>query len=265
MCAVKAPGFGDRRKAMLEDMAVLTGGTFISEDLGLKLESVTIEQLGQVHKVIVTKDTTTLSEGAGKKKAIKSRIDQIRGQIEQSTSDYDKEKLQERLAKLQGGVAIIKVGASTETELKEKKYRVEDALNATRAAVEEGIVPGGGVCLIRCIDALEELRVRGTDEKMGVNIVRRALEAPLRQIAGNAGEEGAVIVDEVWNASSQARGWDAKEREFVDMFRAGIIDPAKVVRSGIQNAASIAGMILTTETLITELKDKGEAADGAQL
>ncbi|MDJ0975810.1 MAG: chaperonin GroEL [Planctomycetota bacterium] len=264
VCAVKAPGFGDRRKAMLEDMAVLTGGTFISDDLGLKLESVTAEHFGRVKKIIVTKDATTLSEGAGTKKAIKTRIEQIRQQIENTTSDYDKEKLQERLAKLQGGVAVVKVGASTEAELKEKKYRVEDALNATRAAVEEGIVPGGGVALLRCIESLDGLRVRGTDEKMGVAIVRRALEAPLRQIAKNAGEEGAVIVDEV-KSGALSRGWDGKKGAFTDMFKAGIIDPAKVVRSGLQNAASIAGMILTTETMITDLKDEDSAADGAEL
>ena len=265
VCAVKAPGFGDRRKAMLEDIAVLTGGTFLSEDLGLKLETVTLDQLGRVTKAIVTKDATTLSEGGGKKKDITARIEQIRGQIEQSTSDYDREKLQERLAKLQGGVAVVKVGAPTEAELKEKKYRVEDALNATRAAVEEGIVPGGGATLIRCREALDGLRVRGEDEKAGVGIVRRALEAPLRQIASNAGEEGAVIVDDILASSSVSRGWDAKGHAYVDMYKAGIIDPAKVVRSGLQNAASIASMILTTETLITDLKDEDEAADGAEL
>jgi chaperonin GroEL len=264
VCAVKAPGFGDRRKAMLEDLAALTGGTFISEDLGLELENVTLSQLGSVKKVTVTKDATTVSEGGGKKKDVQARIAQIRAQIEKSTSDYDTEKLQERLAKLQGGVAVVKVGAPTELELKEKKYRVEDALNATRAAVEEGIVPGGGVALIRCIEALEKLRVVGDDERMGVAIVRRALEAPLRQIAANAGEEGSVIVDEV-RTGAAARGWDAKERRFGNMVEAGIIDPAKVVRAGLQNAASIAGMILTTETLITDLKDEKESADGAEL
>ncbi len=264
VCAVKAPGFGDRRKAMLEDMAILTGGTFISEDLGLKLENVTLNDLGTVKKAIVSKDTTTISEGGGKKKDIQARIGQIRAQIEKSTSDYDKEKLQERLAKLAGGVAVVQVGAPTELELKEKKYRVEDALNATRAAVEEGIVPGGGVALIRCIEALDGLRVRGEDERMGVAIVRRALEAPLRQIAANAGEEGAVIVDEVRSGKSISRGWDAKDRKFLNMLEAGIIDPAKVVRAGLQNAASIAGMILTTETLITDIKDD-ESADGAEV
>ncbi|MFM8386555.1 MAG: chaperonin GroEL [Planctomycetia bacterium] len=264
VCAVKAPGFGDRRKAMLEDIATLTGGRFISEDLGLKLESVKLADLGTAKKVIVSKDFTTISEGAGKKKDIAARIDQIRAQVEKTTSDYDREKLQERLAKLQGGVAVVKVGASTEAELKEKKYRVEDALNATRAAVEEGIVPGGGVTLLRAAEALDGLKVSGTDEQMGVGIVRRALEAPLRQIAANAGEDGSVVVDEVRSAGG-AKGWDAKERRFVNMFDAGIVDPAKVVRSGLQNAASIAGLMLTTETLITELKDKKKAAADAQV
>jgi len=263
VCAVKAPGFGERRKAMLEDLAILTGGTFISEDLGLKLENVTAGDLGTAKKVLVTKDGTTIQEGGGKKKDLQSRIGQIRTQIEKTTSSYDTEKLKERLAKLQGGVAVVQVGAATELELKEKKYRVEDALNATRAAVEEGIVPGGGVALVRCIDTIEKLRVRGDDERMGVAIVRRALEAPLRQIAANAGEEGSVIVDEVRSAKTLGRGWDAKERTFVNMFDAGIIDPAKVVRAGLQNAASIAGMILTTETLITDLKDEKKPADGA--
>ncbi len=268
VCAVKAPGFGERRKAMLEDMAVLTGGRFISEDLGVKLESVTLDDLGTVKKVIVDKDTTTLSQGGGKKKDLQQRIDQIRAQIEKSTSDYDKEKLQERLAKLQGGVAVVKVGAPTETELKEKKYRVDDALNATRAAVEEGIVPGGGVALVRCIATLDELRVRGADERMGVKIIRHALEAPMRQIAENAGEEGSVVVDEVLNGTGSKSldwGWDAKGSEFVNMVQAGIIDPAKVVRSALQNASSIAGMMLTTETLITDLKAKDEAAVGAEI
>jgi chaperonin GroEL len=264
VCAVKAPGFGDRRKAMLEDIAVLTGGRFISEDLGTKLENVKLEELGQAKKILVSKDFTTISEGAGKKKEIQARIETIRAQIEKSTSDYDKEKLQERLAKLQGGVAVVKVGASTETELKEKKYRVEDALNATRAAVEEGIVPGGGVALLRCTDVLAKLTVSGSDEQMGVALVKRALEAPLRQIAANAGEDGSVIVDEV-RAAGGSKGWDAKERKLVDMFAAGIVDPAKVVRSGLQNAASIAGLMLTTETLITDLKDKKKVAASAEV
>jgi chaperonin GroEL len=268
VCAVKAPGFGDRRKSMLEDMAILTGGRFISEDLGLKLENVSLNDLGRARKVIVNKDTTTLSEGSGKKRDLQQRMDQIRAQIEKSTSDYDREKLQERLAKLQGGVAVVKVGATTETELKEKKYRVDDALNATRAAVEEGVVPGGGVALVRCIAALDDLRVRGADARLGVKIVRRALEAPMRQIAKNAGEVGSVVVDEVL-AGGEGRtddwGWDAKEGEYVDMVKAGIIDPAKVVRSALQNAASIAGLMLTTETLITDLKKKEDAALGAEL
>jgi chaperonin GroEL len=269
VCAVKAPGFGDRRKAMLEDIAVVTGGKFLSEDLGLKLENVGVTDLGTAKKVIVTKDTTTISEGGGKKKDITARIDQIRSQIEKATSDYDKEKLQERLAKLQGGVAVVKVGAATETELKEKKYRVDDALNATRAAVEEGIVPGGGVCLIRCQVALDDVKgLSDDDERTGVQIVRRALEEPLRQIARNAGEEGAVILDEVRSGAGSKGdksewGWDAKEGKFVNLVEAGIIDPAKVVRSALQNAASIAGTMLTTETLITELKKK--PASGASL
>jgi chaperonin GroEL len=268
VCAVKAPGFGERRKAMLEDVAVLTGGRFISEDLGVKLESVTLDDLGTVKKIIVNKDTTTLSQGGGKKKDLQQRMEQIRAQIEKSTSDYDKEKLQERLAKLQGGVAVVKVGATTESELKEKKYRVDDALNATRAAVEEGIVPGGGVALVRCIAVLDELRVRGADEKMGVRIIRHALEAPMRQIAKNAGEEGSVVVDEVLRGAGSKSadwGWDAKENQYVNMVQAGIIDPAKVVRSALQNASSIAGMMLTTETLITDLKKKDEAAVGAEI
>jgi chaperonin GroEL len=266
VCAVKAPGFGDRRKAMLEDIAVLTGGKFFSEDLGLKLESVRLADLGTAKKVIVTKDATTISEGGGKKKDIQARIEQIRSQVEKATSDYDKEKLQERLAKLQGGVAVVKVGAATESELKERKYRVEDALNATRAAVEEGIVPGGGVCLLRCADALDHLKgFDDPDEKTGVGIVRRVLEEPLRSIARNAGEEGAVVVDEVRSSAKADWGWDAKTGAYVDMVEAGIVDPAKVVRSALQNAASIAGLILTTETLITELKDKKKAAAGAEL
>jgi chaperonin GroEL len=261
VCAVKAPGFGDRRKAMLEDIAVLTGGRFVSEDLGVKLENVTLEHLGRAKKVTVTKDTTTIVEGAGSKKDVEARLAQIRGQIEKSTSDYDKEKLQERLAKLQGGVAVVKVGATTETELKEKKYRVDDALHATRAALEEGIVPGGGVALIRAIPAVAALKLEG-DEGMGAAIVRRALEEPLRQIVKNAGLEGSVILDEV-KAASGDRGFDAKEGRMVSLYEAGIIDPTKVVRSAIQNASSIAGLMLTTETLVTDLKDDKKAAAGA--
>ncbi len=274
VCAVKAPGFGDRRKAMLEDMAVLTGGRFFSEDLGGKLESVKISDLGTAKKILVSKDTTTISEGGGSKKALQARIDQIRAQIEKATSDYDKEKLQERLAKLQGGIAVIKVGAPTETELKEKKYRVDDALNATRAAVEEGIVPGGGVALVRCTEAIDLIKgVADDDERTGIAIVRRAIEEPMRWIVRNAGEEGSVVVDEVRAAGKEGGGkegkadwgWDAREGKYRDMVEAGIIDPAKVVRSALQNAASIAATMLTTETLITELKDGKKAAAGALL
>src|SRR5262245_13891591 len=261
VCAVKAPGFGDRRKVMLEDMAAVSGRKFISQDLGLKLENLTLEHLGRAKKVTVTKDTTTIIEGAGSKKDVESRIQQIRAQIEKSTSDYDKEKLQERLARLQGGVAVVKVGATTETELKEKKYRVDDALHATRAAVEEGIVPGGGVALVRCIGAVEKLDVSG-DERAGADIVRRALEEPLRQIVRNAGFEGSIVVDDVKSGSGD-RGFDAKERKMTSMYEAGIVDPTKVVRSALQNAASIAGLMLTTETLTTDLKDEKKAAQGA--
>ena len=263
VCAVKAPGFGDRRKAMLEDMAVLTGGQFISEDLGLKLENLTLEHLGRAKKVTVTKDTTTIVEGAGTKKDIEARVATIRAQIEKSTSDYDKEKLQERLARLQGGVAVVKVGATTEAELKEKKFRVDDALHATRAAVEEGIVPGGGVALIRTIPAVTKLaKASSGDEKAGIEIILRALEEPLRQIVRNAGHEGAVIVDDVKSATGD-RGFDAKAGQMVSMYDAGIIDPTKVVRCALQNAASIAGLMLTTETLITDLKEEKKPAHGA--
>jgi chaperonin GroEL len=261
VCAVKAPGFGDRRKAMLEDVAILTGGTFVSEDLGVKLENVNLEHLGRAKKVTVTKDTTTIVEGAGTKANVDARVAQIRAQIEKSTSDYDKEKLQERLAKIQGGVAVIKVGATTETELKEKKYRVDDALHATRAAVEEGIVPGGGVALLRCVAAVAAVKADG-DEQAGVDIVRRSLEEPLRQIVRNAGVEGAVIVDDVRSGSGD-RGFDARKLEMTSMYEAGIIDPTKVVRTALQNAASIAGLMLTTETLITDLKDEKKVAAGA--
>jgi chaperonin GroEL len=246
---------------MLEDIAVLTGGKFISEDLGAKLENLQLEHLGRAKKVTVTKDFTTIVEGAGSKKDLEARLTQIRGQIEKSTSDYDKEKLQERLAKLQGGVAVIKVGATTETELKEKKFRVDDALHATRAAVEEGIVPGGGVALVRCIPAVAALKLSG-DEAAGAMIVRRALEEPLRQIVRNAGLEGSVIVDEVKVASGD-RGFDAKALHMTSMYDAGIIDPTKVVRCALQNAASIAGLMLTTETLITDLKEEKRPAQGA--
>jgi chaperonin GroEL len=258
-CAVKAPGFGDRRKAMLEDLATLTGGNAITEDLGVKLENLKLEDLGKAKKVIVDKDNTTIVEGGGKTGAIEGRIKQIRMQIEETTSDYDREKLQERLAKLAGGVAVIKVGAATETEMKERKARVEDALNATRAAVEEGIVPGGGVALLRASKALDSLKLSG-DEATGVSIVRRALEEPIRQIVQNAGLEGSVIVDKVKASKDVAYGFDAESNEYVDMMQAGIIDPTKVERVALQNAASIASLLLTTEAIITDLAEEGQPA-----
>ena len=261
--AVKAPGFGDRRKAMLEDIAILTGGKAISEDLGINLENVKIEDLGRAKKIIIDKDNTTIIEGAGKSTEIESRIKQLRTQIEESTSDYDGEKLQERLARLVGGVAVIKVGAATETELKEKKARVEDAMHATRAAVEEGIVPGGGVALLRCIPALERLKLKD-DEAVGVNIVKRALEEPARQIAVNAGHEGAVVVSRVRESKDANFGFNAATEEFEDLLKAGVIDPAKVTRLALQNAASIAALMLTTEALIAEFKgEERMAAVGA--
>src|SRR5881397_1164426 len=257
--AVKAPGFGDRRKAMLEDIAILTGGKCITEDLGIKLENVRLEDLGKAKKVVVDKDNTTLVEGAGKSSAIEGRIKQIRAQIDETTSDYDREKLQERLAKLDGGVAVIKVGAATETAMKEKKARVEDALNATRAAVEEGIVPGGGVALLRTAKSIDKLKLEG-DEKVGAMIVRRALEEPIRQIVENAGLEGSVIVEKVKAETVATRGFDADSVEYVDMLQAGIIDPAKVERVALQNAASIASLLLTTEALITDIPEDKPAA-----
>jgi chaperonin GroEL len=262
--AVKAPGFGDRRKAMLEDIATLTGGKAITEDLGIKIENVKVEDLGRAKKITIDKDNTTIVEGAGKASEIEGRVKQIRAQIDETTSDYDREKLQERLAKLVGGVAVIKVGAATETELKEKKARVEDAMHATRAAVEEGIVPGGGVALVRCISALEKLKLAG-DEAIGVNIVKRALEEPMRQIALNAGEEGAVIVGRVRESKDDNFGYNADSGEFVDLVKAGVIDPAKVTRLALQNAASIAGLMLTTEALVADIKEdekKGAAGGG---
>ncbi len=256
-CAVKAPGFGERRKAMLEDIAILTGGQVISEELGFKLENATLEQLGRARRIIVDKEHTTIVDGAGSKEAIEARVKQIRAQIEETTSDYDREKLQERLAKLVGGVAVIYVGAATETEMKEKKARVEDALNATKAAVEEGIVPGGGTAYIRCLPALDKVEVDG-DEKHGVAIIRRALEEPLRQIAFNAGHEGSIVVEKV-KAETGARGFNAATGEIVDMLEAGIIDPTKVSRTALQNAASISGLLLTTEAMVAE-KPKEEKA-----
>ena len=257
--AVKAPGFGDRRKEMLEDIAILTGGKAISEDLGVKLENVKIEELGHAKKVIIDKDNTTIIAGAGKATEIEGRIKQLRTQIDEANSDYDKEKLQERLAKLVGGVAIIKVGAATETELKEKKARVEDAMHATRAAVEEGIVPGGGVALLRCIPALDKLKLQD-DEATGVSIVKRALEEPTRQIAQNAGHEGAIVVGRVRDSKEENFGFDAETGEFGDMIKAGVIDPAKVTRLALQNAASIVSLMLTTEVLIADIKEDEEMA-----
>src|ERR1700678_2317513 len=259
--AVKAPGFGDRRKAMLEDIAVLTGGKAITEDLGIKLENVKVEDLGRAKKVTIDKDNTTIIEGGGKASEIEGRVRQIRAQVEDTTSDYDKEKLQERLAKLVGGVAVIKVGAATETELKEKKARVEDAMHATRAAVEEGIVPGGGVALVRCIPALEKLKLQ-EDDAIGVNIVKRALEEPLRQIAHNAGHEGAVILGKIRESKEENFGFNADTGEFGDMVKAGVIAPAKVTRLALQNAASIAGLMLTTEALVADIKEPKEASAG---
>ncbi|MDF7805812.1 chaperonin GroEL [Pontiellaceae bacterium B12219] len=254
VCAVKAPGFGDRRKAMMGDLAVLTGARFITEDLGIKLEKINLEDLGSAKRVTVSKDDTTLVEGAGKAADIKGRVDQIRRQIEETTSDYDREKLQERLAKLAGGVAVIHVGAATESEMKEKKDRVDDALHATRAAVEEGIVPGGGVALLRVQKALDKLEISG-DEAIGVEIVRKAVEAPLRQIVANAGGEGAIVIQDVKNGKGNY-GYDAASDQYVDMVSAGIIDPAKVTRYALQNAASIAGLLLTTECMIADLPEK---------
>jgi len=257
--AVKAPGFGDRRKAMLEDIAILTGGKAITEDLGIKLENIKLEDLGKAKKVVVDKDNTTLVEGGGKTAAIEGRIKQIRAQIDETTSDYDREKLQERLAKLAGGVAVIKVGAATETAMKEKKARVEDALNATRAAVEEGIVAGGGVALLRASSAIESLKLEG-DEKVGAMIVRRALEEPIRRIVENAGLESSVVVEKVKAEKGMTRGFDAESLEFVDMIQAGIIDPTKVERVALQNAASVASLLLTTEALVTDLPEEKAAA-----
>jgi len=255
VCAVKAPGFGDRRKAMLEDIAVLTGGRLISEDLGIKLENIKLEDLGRTKRATIDKENTTIVEGEGKQVDIKGRVAQIRRQIEETTSDYDREKLQERLAKLAGGVAVINVGAATETEMKEKKARVEDALHATRAAVEEGIVAGGGVAFLRAQKVLDNIKGLEGDEKVGVAIVRRAIEEPTRQLADNAGKEGALIVEEVKKRKGN-EGYDVSADEFTDLVKAGIVDPTKVARSALQNAASISGLLLTTEALVTELPEK---------
>jgi chaperonin GroEL len=259
VCAVKAPGFGDRRKAMLEDIAVLTGGKCITEDLGIKLENVKMEELGKAKRVTIDKENTTIVEGEGKQNDIQGRVGQIRRQIEETTSDYDREKLQERLAKLAGGVAVINVGAATETEMKEKKARVEDALHATRAAVEEGIVPGGGVAFLRAQKALDNVKDLEADEKVGIQIIRRAIEEPLRQLADNAGAEGALIVQEV-KARKGNEGYNVATGEYVDLVKAGIVDPTKVTRSALQNAASISGLLLTTEAVVTEVPEKEKAA-----
>jgi chaperonin GroEL len=261
VAAVKSPGFGDRRKAMLEDIAVLTGGKFITEDLGIKLETVELADLGRAKTVIIDKENTTIVEGSGKNSDIQGRVNQIRRQIEETTSDYDREKLQERLAKLAGGVAVINVGAATESEMKEKKMRVEDALHATRAAVEEGIVAGGGVALIRCISAIEAVKTSNEDEAIGVGIVKRAVESPLRSLAANAGEEGSVIVDKVKKAKGN-EGYNVATGQYEDLVKAGVVDPKKVTRSALQNAASIAGLLLTTECLITDLPEKDKPAPG---
>jgi len=261
VAAVKAPGFGDRRKAMLQDIAILTGGKAITEDLGIKLENVQISDLGQVKKLTIDKDNTTLVEGKGKHSEIEGRVKEIRSQIDKTTSDYDREKLQERLAKLVGGVAVIKVGAATETEMKEKKARVEDAMHATRAAVEEGIVPGGGVALARCVAALDKLKLEG-DEQIGVNIVKRALQEPMRQIVENAGEEGAVVLGKVLDNKDSNYGFNALTNEYEDLVKAGVLDPTKVVRTALTNAGSIASLMLTTEALVAEIPEKKEAPAG---
>ncbi len=253
-CAVKAPGFGDRRKSMLEDIAVLTGGNVISEDLGIKLENIKLNDLGQAKRIVIDKDNTTIVDGVGDKKDIEARVKQIRAQIEETTSDYDREKLQERLAKIIGGVAVINVGAATETEMKEKKARVEDALNATRAAVEEGIVPGGGVAYLRCLPALDKMKLEG-DKKIGVDLVKRALEEPIRQITNNAGQEGSVVTEKVKNEKGSF-GFDAAQDEYTDMIKAGIIDPTKVVRLALQNAASVASLMITTEAIVADKPEK---------
>ncbi len=255
VAAVKAPGFGDRRKAMLEDIAILTGGKMISEDMGYKLENVKLEDLGRAKKITIDKDNTTIIDGAGKRAELEGRVKQIRAQIEETTSDYDREKLQERLAKLVGGVAVIKVGAATETELKEKKHRIEDALSATRAAVEEGIVAGGGACLVNCISVLDKVEASNPDETVGISLVKKSLEAPLKQIVQNAGFEGCVVIEEIRKRKKNI-GYNVLSNEYEDMFKSGIVDPAKVTRSALENAASIAAMLLTTECLIADIPEK---------
>ena len=259
VAAVKAPGFGDRRKAMLEDIAVLSGGNVVSEDLGIKLENVTLNMLGRAKRVRIDKDDTTIIDGAGKKKDIEARVKQIKTQIEETTSDYDREKLQERLAKLAGGVAVIKVGGATEVEVKERKDRVEDALHATRAAVEEGIVPGGGVALLRAIKVLDGLKVENEDQKVGITIVKKALQAPARQIFQNAGEDGSVIVGKILENNKYSYGYNAQTLAYGDLVAEGVIDPAKVVRCALQDAASVAGLLVTTEVMVAELPKKEHA------
>ena len=263
VAAVKAPGFGDRRKAMLEDLAVLTSGQVISEDLGIKLENITMDMLGTAKKVIITKDETTVVEGAGKKKDIQSRCTQIRNQIEETSSDYDKEKLQERLAKLAGGVAVIRVGGATEVEVKERRDRVDDALNSTRAAVEEGVVAGGGSALLFATRSLAKITGENDDQRVGVDIVRRALQSPVRQIAENAGHDGAVVAGKLLEQKDTNRGFDAQKGEYVNMIKAGIIDPTKVVRTALQNASSVAGLLITTEAMVTDIPEKKDPMAGA--
>jgi chaperonin GroEL len=260
VAAVKAPGFGDRRKAMLQDIAILTGGQAISEDLGIKLENVTLNMLGRAKKVMIEKENTTIVNGAGKKADIEARIAQIKAQIEETTSDYDREKLQERLAKLAGGVAVIRVGGATEVEVKERKDRVDDAMHATRAAVEEGVLPGGGVALLRATEALKKVRSGNEDQKTGIEIVRKALSHPARQIAINAGEDGSVIVGKILEKDQYGYGFDAQSGEYADVVKKGIIDPTKVVRTALQDAASIAGLLITTEAMVAELPKKQSAA-----
>jgi chaperonin GroEL len=262
IAAVKAPGFGDRRKAMLEDIAILTGGQVISEDLGIKLENVTLDMLGKSKKVHITKDETTIVDGAGKKKEIEGRCSQIRAQIDDTSSDYDREKLQERLAKLAGGVAVIRVGGATEIEVKERKDRVEDAMHATRAAVEEGILPGGGVALLYATRALDKLTPANDDQRVGIDLVRRALQSPTRQIAENAGTDGAVVVGKLTEKPNLAQGFDAQAGKYVDMVKSGIIDPTKVVRTALQDAASVAGLLVTTEAMVAERPEKKDAMPG---
>jgi chaperonin GroEL len=260
VAAVKAPGFGDRRKAMLEDIAILTGGTMVSADLGIKLENVTINMLGRAKKVTIDKENTTIVSGAGKKSGIEARIAQIKAQIEETTSDYDREKLQERLAKLAGGVAVLRVGGATEIEVKERKDRVDDAVHATRAAVEEGILPGGGVALLRAVKALEKLKGQNNDQRTGIEIVKKAISWPARQIAINAGEDGSIIIGKILEKETYAYGYDAQSGEYVNMMSKGIIDPTKVVRAALQGAASVAGLLITTEAMVAELPKKQSAA-----